>query len=120
MQPKVGEKTGFSKGSIFDRATSSIANKMVKDDKIIDSLADTLISKIIEQTVAMGVTATVKKRFQQGPFVVLKVSIEDIDRLSLVLAAKGPEFAKTFATLLQSLTNLGMDEKAIPNIGNVK
>jgi hypothetical protein len=113
---KVGEKTGFSKGGFFDRAASSLANSLVNDAKIIDSLAETLISKISEQTMHMGIIASVAKRFQQGSFVVLKVNIEEIDRLALVLVAKGPDFAKSFSTLLQCISNLGMDAKAIPNI----
>lgn len=113
---KVGERTGFSKGGFFDRAASSLANSLVKDVKIIDSLADTLTAKISEQTMHMGITASVVKRFQQGSFVVLKVSIDEIDRLALVLAAKGADFAKSFSTLLQCVSNLGMDAKAIPSI----
>lgn len=110
---KVGEKLetkGFSKGGLLGRATSYAANKLVKDEKVLDTLAETLTAKIGEQTAVMGITAKVTKKFQQGSFVVLRVTVEEIDKLRLIVGAKGPEFATNFQMLLDCLDDLGIDK----------
>jgi hypothetical protein len=38
---------------------------------------------------------------------VIKVQVEDVDANSLLLAAKGDEFAGHFRTLLSSVTSMG-------------
>ncbi len=46
----------------------------------------------------------------------MRIHILEVDKLALILAAKGPEFAAQFATLLASLTALGLGDTALPSI----
>lgn len=112
---KVAEKTGL-KGGLFNKAINFAANKVVTDEKVIDSLSATLISKISTAVNDMGIKADISKKFQKGAFVVVRVHVEDVDKLSLILGAKGPEFASSFSALVSSLSSLGLAETALPKI----
>lgn len=99
---------------------------MVTDETIINQLSSTLIEKISQSIHEMGISAEIIKVFQRGPFVVIKVQLTEIDKMILgmilfymiaqsidlskyiVLAAKGPEFASAFSSLLASLNVLGL------------
>lgn len=62
-----------------------------------------------------GITASLRKMFVRGNVVVLRVDILEVDKITLVLAAKGPEFATSFSTLLTTLVDLKLED-AIPKI----
>ena len=53
---------------------------------------------------------------QKGPFVVVRVEVTDIDKMAVVNAAKGAEFAAHFSSLLSAVTDLGLAESVIPSI----
>ncbi len=40
----------------------------------------------------MGITANINKKFQRGPFVVIRIEVTELDKLALILAAKGNYF----------------------------
>ena len=44
------------------------------------------------------------------------VSITDVNKLTLILAAKGAEYATLFSSLLSTLTALGLADTALPKI----
>jgi hypothetical protein len=112
---KVAEKTGL-KGGLFNKAINFAANKVVTDEKVIASLAETLVSKILIAVNDMGIKADIKKKFQKGAFVVVRVHVQDVDKLALILGAKGPEFASSFSALVSSLSSLGLADTALPKI----
>lgn len=113
----VGNKTGLKTG-YFARAAAFAANKLVTDEKVVSNLAINVIEKATAAVADMGIHASFRKVFQSGSFVVLKVQIQDVDKLTLVLGAKGPEFASSFSTLLSSLTSLGLEATALPTINH--
>ncbi len=112
---QVTAKTGFKGNGFLNRAATFAANKMVTDEKIINTLASTLIDKINCGVTEMGISADVKKVFQTGPFVVIRVQIMDIDANRALAAAKGPEFAESFSNLINSLESMDLGDK-IPMI----
>lgn len=92
------------------------ANKMVTDEKVISNLANTLIDKITMAVLEMGIKAELKVCFHRAAYCVIKVCIKDIDKLTLILAAKGTEFASAFTGLLASLNVLGLSDSVVPGI----
>lgn len=111
----VASKTG-SKTSFFGRAAAFAATKLVSDEKIINTLSSTLISKISAEVDAMGIQAEITKRYQQGPYVVIKVTVRDVDKKVLLSAAKGASFADSFSHLLSSIEALNLSESVLPSI----
>jgi len=53
-----------------------------------------------------------------GPYVVMKLSVENVNLLGLLWATRGMTFAHNFATLLISVDALGQAQTAMPNIIN--
>jgi hypothetical protein len=51
-----------------------------------------------------------------GPFCVASVQITNVDKLTMMLATKGEEYASLFSTLLSTLSALGLGEAALPKI----
>lgn len=103
-------------GGFFSKAVGSLANKLVTDETIINNLAANLTEKIQAQVREMGITAEVVKVFQRGPYCVMSVNITNVDKLTLLLAAKGAEFASLFSQLLSTLSALGLADTALPKI----
>jgi len=101
---KVQEKTGNR--VLLGKVVAWGASKLITDETIINKLAATLSEKVPEAIAEMGITAQVSKKFQHKSFVVLQVQVTDVDKLSLLLAAKGQEYASTFTQLLSSLHRL--------------
>jgi len=110
---KVAEKVGTN---VFARAAASVASRVVSDATVVSKFSDTLVEKIYVAVESMGIECELIKRFAQGPMVCFKVCITSVDQMQLVLAAKGPEFASGFSTLLGSLSSLGLSETALPKI----
>lgn len=73
------------------------------------------MAKVPEAIGEMGVSATVSKSFQKKLYVVLKLELGEIDKLTLLRSGKGSEFAQTFETLLHCLNSLGI-ESALTSI----
>ena len=113
VQSKVESKLGTG---IFGKLGSGIANKLVTDTKIIDILAVQLIEKTKATIADLGIQADVSKKYQKGPFVVIRVHVVDVDILKLILAAKGEEFVSLFSNLLGTVTALGIGESILPRI----
>lgn len=108
VNTKVAEKTGLRQGSLLSKAANFAANKMVKDEKILSTLSEKLIEGIHKAVSDLNITATLENKFQQGSYVVIRVQVNDFDTMSLILTAKGSEFASDFATLLVAVNHLGM------------
>jgi len=111
-----GKVEGKAGSGFLGRAAATLASSVVSDETVINSLAATLIEKVETAVSEMGISAAVTKVFQKGCFVTFTVTVQDIDKLSLILAAKGAEFAADFSTLLVMLTRLGLSETALPKI----
>jgi hypothetical protein len=73
------------------------------------------MTKVPEAVAEMGIRATVIKSFQKKLYVVLRMELHEIDKLTLLRSGKGPEFAANFETLLGCLTSMGL-ESAMANI----
>jgi hypothetical protein len=59
------------------------------DEKMVDKISGALTEKIGATVRDMGIEATMEKRFQQGAFVVIKVSVKSFDKEKLIRSAKG-------------------------------
>ena len=106
----IAEKTGLKKGGLFGNIAGFAANQLISDEKVIGDLSSQLIEGVRSTVYEMGITATFKKRYQYHSYVVVRVSVAEIDRLTLVLAAKGADFAHHFSTLLAVAQNIGIGE----------
>eukprot|EP01006_Ploeotia_vitrea_P061797 TRINITY_DN79179_c0_g1_i1.p1 TRINITY_DN79179_c0_g1~~TRINITY_DN79179_c0_g1_i1.p1 ORF type:complete len:191 (-),score=5.13 TRINITY_DN79179_c0_g1_i1:33-605(-) len=104
---KVAEKAGTN---LFGKAVSFAATKMVSDDTIVTKLGTALSEKVPEAIREMGITANVTKRYQFKSYIVLMVQVTDVDKLSLLLGVKGPDYASSFSTLLTALNKLELNE----------
>lgn len=113
VRDKVTERVGEG---LFAKAAGALANKLVSEDKVLEKLADTLTEKILSAVEMMGIKCELFRRFQQGPVVCFRVEIQSVDKLQLVLAAKGPEFASAFSRLLSTLVDLGLADTALPKV----
>jgi len=111
-----GKVEGKIGNGIFGKLGTAIANKVVTDAKVIDQLSEQLIEKTISTISELGIQADVSKRFQQGPFVVIRIHILDVDTLKLILAAKGEEYVSLFSNLLGTVTALGIADTIVPKI----
>mmetsp|Transcript_5591 Transcript_5591/g.8518 ORF Transcript_5591/g.8518 Transcript_5591/m.8518 type:complete len:203 (-) Transcript_5591:206-814(-) len=106
IKNKVKEKAGVG---IFGKAAASAANSLVSDDALVNKLSENLMTKIPEAIAEMGMRATVTKAFQKRLYVVLRMEILEIDKLTLIRHGKGPEFAEKFETLLECLNSMGIE-----------
>jgi uncharacterized protein YktA (UPF0223 family) len=104
---KVAEKAG--KG-LFGKAAAFAANKLISDEKILENLAEKLIDGVSRATADLGINAELSVKFQEGPFVVIVVQVNDVDTLSLILTTKGEEFASSFSRLLEAANGIGVLE----------
>jgi hypothetical protein len=64
----------------------------------------------------MGIHAKIEKKYQKGAFVVIKLQIVEVDKLSLFRTAKGNDFAATFEVLVDSITKLGLADTVLSKI----
>lgn len=55
-------------------------------------------------------------KFQQGPFVVVRVQVTEVDTLQLILSAKGPDFASSFTTLMTAVEALGLKDSVTQKV----
>ena len=113
VKQKAGEKLG--KG-IFGKAVSSVASAVINDESVISKVVDQLEAKLEKVTSDMGIMCDIARRYSKGTYICLKVEIKDIDKMTLIAAAKGVEYQKKFVALLSALEELGLGEKAIPKI----
>ncbi len=104
---KVAEKTG--KG-FLGKAAAFAANKIVSDEKIVTQLSESLIEGISKTISELGIEADFEIKYQEGPLVVIKIQIVEVNNLQLILSAKGPDFASDFSTLLVTVERLGMKD----------
>jgi hypothetical protein len=109
---KVQEKTGTG---FFGRAAAHVANKGVTDDKITEKMSAKLTEALPNAIKEMGIVATTEQKFQKGAYIVLEMTVQSADKIQLLTSAKGVEFAQKFQTLLQCLSDLGI-EKALDTI----
>ena len=110
---KVQEKAG--KG-LLGKLASSVANHYVSEATVLSTVSEQLKLKIEQICREMGIECILTKRFSQGPYVVFSVNVVEFEKLSLVLAVKGEEYASSFSRLLSSLDMLGMADVAYPKI----
>lgn len=102
---KVTEKAGRG---IFGKAAAFAANKLISDEKVVTGMAEKLIEGISKTILELGIEAEFNIKYQHGAFVVIRVQIVEVDTLTLILSAKGPDFATNFSTLLHTVEQLGM------------
>lgn len=114
----VADKTGFVKGGLFGNLAGFAANQLITDEKVIADLSTSLIDGVRSTVYEMGITATFKKRYQYHSYVVIRVSIAEIDRLTLVLASKGEDFAHHFSMLLAAAKNIGIGDAVSNQVDN--
>ena len=57
----------------------------------------------------MGITATLTEKFRKGSYIVLEMSVLAAEKMQLLTAAKGKEFADKFNTLLECLSYIGVE-----------
>jgi len=107
INSKVAEKAGTG---LFGKALSYTATKMVTDETIVAKLATTLMEKVPEAIAEMGIRAEVTKKFQLKSFVVLQVVVTDVNKVALLKATKGEEYAGKFENLLGALKSLDLDD----------
>lgn len=107
INAKVNEKAG---NNVFGKAMKFAATKIVSDETIVSKLAASLSQKVPEAINEMGITAEVTKRYQNKSFMVLMIQVTDVDKLTLLLATKGPDYAHAFSTLLGSLEKLELSD----------
>ena len=110
---KVKEKAG---NGIFGSVVSGVASMAVSDNTITSKLGEQLQQKLTEVLIHMGITCTIRKCFQQHAFLCFKVDLVDIDKLTLLKAGKGDEYARNFSLLLDVLEKLEMVDTALPKI----
>jgi hypothetical protein len=113
VKEQVKEKAG---SGIFGRTMGKVASSMVSDSSVIQKVAEELLPKIRNATENLGISCSIQSRFQKGPFITFKVQLLEIEKMQLILAAKGPEYASDFTSLLASLTALGLADTALPKI----
>jgi urease gamma subunit len=110
---KVTEKAG---NGFFGKAAAFAANKLVTDEKVVNQLTEQLVDGISKTIHELGIEATFELKYQQGPLVVIKISVVEIDTLQLILSTKGPEFASNFSSLLASVEKLGLTDSVMAKV----
>ena len=105
---KVKEKVG---GSVFGRLAGKAANVVISDSKITAELSKGLKEKLTAITREMGLDLSFDKNFQRKNFVVLKVTLLHFDKKVLLENVKGKQYSEKFETLLNTMRDLGLDEK---------
>lgn len=113
VSSKVAEKVGMG---MLGKAAGSLANRVVSDEKVLNSVGDVLVEKLSAAIETLGIGCAMEKRMQHGCLVCFKVTISTIDKLELILKSKGAEFAASFSRLLVALGELGIEELALPKI----
>jgi hypothetical protein len=107
INSKVAEKAGTG---LFGKAMSYTATKLVTDETIVAKLATTLMQKVPEAIAEMGIRAEVTKKFQLKSFVVLQVVVKDVNKVALLKATKGEEYAAKFENLLSAMKALELED----------
>lgn len=110
---KVAEKAGTG---MLGKAAAAMANRVVSDEMVLTAIADALVEKVSSAVEAMGIGCEVEKRMQVGCLVCFKLTVTTIDKLELILKAKGAEFAGSFSRLLVALEELGITDTALQTI----
>ncbi len=105
----VAERTGISPYGIMGHLAGFAANQLVTDDSVIEDLSDQLIEGVHKAVSEIGIKATFRKRYQYGSYVVIRVQVTEVDKLALILASKGADFAHYFSTLLVAAAQMGID-----------
>jgi hypothetical protein len=113
VEKKVSEKAGTG---FVGKLLASSAARLVSDETVMTNLGTVLMTKVVEAVDRMGIRAEMKKVYQQGPFIAIRVEIVSIDRMQLIRVAKGDEFANKFQNLLDALSDLGMAEQTLPKV----
>lgn len=105
----VAERTGIDQHGIWGHLAGFAANQLVTDASVIDDLSDQLIEGVHKAVSEIGIKAIFRKRYQYGSYVVIRVQVTEVDKLALILAAKGEEFAHYFSTMLVAAEQMGID-----------
>lgn len=106
---KATEKAG--KG-LFGRVAAYGATHLVSDEKVLGKISEKLVENVGSAVSVMGIEASVLKVFAQGAYVVIRVQVQEVDKLKLLHKAKGIEFASSFEVLLNSIEKLGLGSTA--------
>ena len=106
---KATEKAG--KG-LFGRVAAYGATHLVSDEKVLGKISEKLVENVGSAVSVMGIEASLLKVFAQGAYVVIRVQVQEVDKLKLLHKAKGIEFASSFEVLLNSIDKLGLADTA--------
>lgn len=109
VKNKAAEKAG---NSVFGRAAAYTATKLVSSELVLGKISEKLMEGVKLAVSDMGINASVQKSFQDGPYVVIRVQVNDVEKLKLLRKAKGADFSAAFEVLLHSLTQLGLETTA--------
>lgn len=110
---KTKEKAG---SGLFGNIVSGVASMAVSENTVTSKLGEQLQEKLLDVLQRMGITCNIRKCFQKNAYLCFKVDLVDIDKLTLLSAAKGDAFAQNFSSLLDVLEKLEMVDTALPKI----
>lgn len=110
---KVAEKAGRG---FLGKAAAYAANRMVTEEKVVEKFSSVLVDRVEKAIAEVGIEADIEIKFKQGSLVVIKLQVTEIDLLTLILSAKGPDFASHFSTLLTAAESLGMKDHIYPKV----
>ncbi|CAE7944977.1 unnamed protein product, partial [Symbiodinium sp. KB8] len=92
---------------VAGKILGKIANHFLTDDAFSEKLAGNLEKSMPKRLQdELGVTATVAKQFQRGNFLVLLVSIEQIDMRKMIASKSSEKMLKRFDKFMQFLSHL--------------
>lgn len=109
VKNKAAEKAG---NSVFGRAAAYTATKLVSSELVLGKISEKLMEGVKLAVSEMGINASVQKSFQDGAYVVIRVQVNEIEKLKLLTKAKGADFSAAFEVLLHSLAQLGLESTA--------
>lgn len=79
VKNKATEKAGTG---IFGRAAAFTASKMLSNDVVLGKISEKLIDGVRTAISDMGISASVQKSFQEGPYCVIRVQVREGSCLS--------------------------------------
>ena len=108
LKGKVKEKAG---AGVFGRLAGTAANAVISDAKVSSTLSAGLVEKLESVTREMGLRLAFQKSFQRKNFIVIKVTLLHIDKVTLLKNIKGREFAEKFEVLVGTMKELELEDR---------
>ena len=73
-------------------------------------MTESLTTKIPQAVGEMGISATMATSYQHKAYAVVRIQINEVDKHTLLKAAKGDEFIDKFETMLHCFQDLGITQ----------